>query len=176
MFWKKYKGYEVKTSDIACSPHHASVSFKDEEYTYKVFLLTKSFEKFRRTTNKDYLNSRSGLFVVLSYENGKLFDVEHKFFLPRKEKQIVLSAQWHTEEWVWFINRKKNRELLLEQFENIKKSLKKSEVKLNKDLKALAEQKLLNIEEEIEELDTTVEKFYEQANSANLEKLLFKNV
>lgn len=92
MFWKKYKGYEVKTSDIECSPHHASATFEDDGYTYKVFLLTKVFEKFRRTANKDYLNSRSGLFVVLSYENGKLFDVGYKFFLPRKEKQIVLSS------------------------------------------------------------------------------------
>ena len=66
--------------------------------------------------------------------------------------------------------------MLQEQFDNIKKSLKKSELKLNKDLKALAEQKLLDIEKEVNALDTTVEKFYERANSANLEKLLFKNV
>lgn len=176
MFWKKYKGYEVETSDIDCLPDEASATFDDGYYTYKVFLLKKSFEKFRRTTNKDYLDSRSGLFVALSYENGRIFDVGLKFFLPRKEKQMVLSSQWTPEEWSWFINQKKNRETLQEQFDNIKKSLKQTELKMNNDLKKIAEQRLLNIKEEIKEIDTTVEQFYEKTNVANLEKLLFKNV
>lgn len=49
-------------------------------------------------------------------------------------------------------------------------------MRLNGDLKKIAKQKLLDIEKEINILDTTVEEFYQRANSANLEKLLFKDV